>query len=353
MRIVGGAIAMALVLACGVATAQNKLTGPNAVLQPFFDDLPKAPTVVPPLPSAPVENVEAAAQKVMISIAVIATKLDDKGKFEMGTGFCIYSDQKQSYFLTNHHVVAAAGWDGDKAEVFVKPNTPTTKNKVFVGHVKARHPPFFISEDNPTYDLSVVIIDVGNIPPLTVRTDEMPIGREIGIAGYPSFKLDNAGSIEEMQPSAHFGHINGNAIYQGAFDLVEFDAVADHGNSGGPLFDVTGMVRGVVTLGIQSRTSKAVQNNLAIKGIVLHSFFVFEAKVPYHYHHEFNGQILDGVQYPSDNAGGVPSGDSMANLPPDLRPRSDLLQPLPPNWKSDDVLPPLSPDFKPVSKSPY
>lgn len=344
MRIIGSATAVALVLTCGIATAQK--LEPYKHLDPDIlngVDISKLspPPVVPPLPSAPEINVEAAARKVMISIAVIATKLDDKGNFELGTGFCIYSDQKQSYFLTNHHVVAAAGWDGDKAEVLVKPNTPTTKNKVFVGHVKAAHPSFLTSKDNPTNDLSVVIIDVGNIPPLTVRTDELPIGREIGIAGYPSFKLDTADSIEEIQPSAHFGHINGNAIYQGGFNLVEFDALADHGNSGGPLFDVTATVRGVVTLGIPSRTSNAVQNNLAITGIMLHNFFVFTAKVPYHYHHEFSGQILEGVQYPSDNAGNVPSGNSMANLPPDLLPHSE----------AEKLLPPLSPDQRFVN--PY
>lgn len=65
--------------------------------------------------------------------------------------------------------------------------------------------------------------------------------------------------------------------------MIEFDALTDHGNSGGPLFDAsTGLVWGVVTLGIQSQTSEAVQNNLAIDTTSIHEFLM-DANVPYHY----------------------------------------------------------------------
>ena len=96
------------------------------------------------------------------------------------------------------------------------------------------------------------------------------IGTPIGIAGYPSFQIGIAKDLANITPSFHFGRLNAREIDD---IYLEFDALADHGNSGGPMFDEkSGDVYGVVTLGIQSKVSSAVQNNLAISAEVVSEF---------------------------------------------------------------------------------
>jgi hypothetical protein len=110
-------------------------------------------------------------------------------------------------------------------------------------------------------DLAVVVVDVGRVPFLTFYIEQPEPGQEIGIGGFPSFQLNSARDVHDINPSFHFGSINSLP----ATGYIQFDALTDHGNSGGPLFGRrTGMVYGVVTLIVQSDTAKAVQNNLAL-----------------------------------------------------------------------------------------
>jgi S1-C subfamily serine protease len=207
-----------------------------------------------------------AVGKVLPALAlVIAPQTNNKDMASTGTAFCFWSTTSKSYFVTNKHVIEGG------SEILLQPyalSTTVNHGTLFKARV---FPSSLLYADA---DLAVLVIDVGNIPQVVFEEDEPSIGQSIGIAGYPSFRFEPPNSPSDITPSAHFGTINSVAFAD--MNYVEFDAVADHGNSGGPLFDAhTGFVKGVVTLGIQSKTSKAVQNNLALKIVASYVGTVF------------------------------------------------------------------------------
>ena len=77
--------------------------------------------------------------------------------------------------------------------------------------------------------------------------------------------------LTPSNPPAHFGQINGyikDQVKGKSVDrYIEYDALTDNGNSGGPLFDAnTGVVYGIVDLVKFSRSEVNVKNNMAIPG---------------------------------------------------------------------------------------
>jgi S1-C subfamily serine protease len=231
---------------------------------------------------------ETVTRKVLQSIALIVAPHPD-GTISVGSGFSFWSTPTKTYFLTNYHVVVDVG--SANANVLVKPNFSELKDKTFSGNLlvaptsplamQARglvcEKPLCSDPSGTENDLAVVVIDIGNIPTLSFIDElDTPVGRDIGVAGYPSFKVTR--DMRTTNPSVHFGTINSyyDPVGLGLGGMIEFDALTDHGNSGGPLFEAsTGLVRGVVTLAVPSVSSRAVQNNLAIAPFdILHSFFI-------------------------------------------------------------------------------
>ncbi len=209
--------------------------------------------------------------KVVPALAVIAL-LDANGKIAgFGTGFCIGSDAQHSYFATNHHVIAATG--GTPRIVAILTSDPGTQH------------PARVVVDSSDPDLAVVEIDVPNIPPLLLSATMPQTGDPVAIAGFPwnegqlwgsllggsGFKL-GVGQRQfppELQPSYHSGPVS--AIHGGGQYYIQYDALTDHGNSGGPLFDpATGAVYGIVQATVPGMkdpladTPPSVYNNLAI-----------------------------------------------------------------------------------------
>ncbi len=199
----------------------------------------------------------------------------DAKTVELGTAWCFWSTASKSYYITNHHVVL------EDREVYLLPEflaegispPPVVKGRVYPVTAPYKDPIRGLAAD---IDLRVIVIDVGRAPHLTLSQWNPDLGGSIGIAGYPSFQVDVAGSNKRVNPSVHFGTANSFPD-----QYIEFDALADHGNSGGPLFDRrTGFVYGTVDLGVPSKTSQSVQNNLAIDANTL-SWFLDQLRLPY------------------------------------------------------------------------
>jgi hypothetical protein len=223
--------------------------------------------------------------KVVPALAVIA-QVGAGGKIVgFGTGFCIASDGSHSYFATNHHVIAATGGAAPQI-VAILTSDPGT-----------RHPARVVA-DSKDPDLAIVEIDVPNIPALVLSETMPQTGDTVAIAGFPwnegqlwgsllggqGFKL-GVGARQfppELQPSYHSGPVS--AIHGGGQYYIQYDALTDHGNSGGPLFDpATGAVFGIVQATVPGMTDPladtppSVYNNLAIS---VHEGMTVLAKAP-------------------------------------------------------------------------
>ena len=187
------------------------------------------------------------------TLAFVVSK-SEKKTIAFGTAFCIYSSDDISIFLTNRHVVGK-----DRAPRLVLMAHP---DKVYTGTVV---------RSGTSLDIAVVAVALGNVPVATLAAKQPVEGQSIGIAGFPAFQINLFLHKLGLSPSLHLGTVSA-LIGKGV--LLEYDAQTDHGNSGGPVFDVqSGVVYGVVTRGNTGDTG-AVQNNVAIAVQDLTPFFV-------------------------------------------------------------------------------
>ena len=199
------------------------------------------------------DTVAAVFAKIRPSLAIVVAR--EGSKVGAGSAFCIESDDKHSYFLTNNHVLI-----GDQVSLRVE---------IDGGIYSAQ----IVRRGTPPIDAAVLEIDRGNLPTVVLAAQLTPPGTHIAVAGYPSFHLNS-----DLNPSIHLGAIN--SILHGGTEL-EHDAVSDHGNSGGPLFDQeSGVVYGINTAAVQSHTSTNVVNLLAV-AITATFPFLGNAKVAY------------------------------------------------------------------------
>lgn len=204
------------------------------------------------------DRAETVTRRVMASLALV---ISDGGS---GTAFCFWSTSQKSYFLTDYHVVEGARevrllLERERSALGRFPRA--TPGRVFpVPHL------------SPRPDLAVVVIDVGGVPPLPIEGGQPPIGRSIGLLGYPAVRLNVATNLSQVTPSVHYGHVNDGGEWVrdrefGQLFLFEHDAVSDHGNSGGPIFDSgTGAVLGIDEEGLpgQDVTANFAQPAAAI-----------------------------------------------------------------------------------------
>jgi TonB family protein len=178
-----------------------------------------------------------------------------------GSGFCISSTATTSYVLTNHHVIA----NGQK--ILVAFQSPTLK-KAFAT----------VFRDNPDDDIAILAVPIGNIPPLALAKGRPPEGTRIATAGYPSTDIELAMAGMGLTPSLHVGLIN---ALPAKGNLILFDAQTEHGNSGGPLFDIhTGLVYGVVFAKMGGYRESNLAISLAFLGPFLSGSHLALAPIP-------------------------------------------------------------------------
>lgn len=182
-------------------------------------------------------DISSAYEKVKLGLALIVNEKEGSS----GSGFCIYSNGSESYFITNHHVV------GDANEVIVIRQYPAYVR--MHGAVIARTPGSIkdIATLASGNDLAIVLVNVGNIPALPLSRENPEEGAVVAVAGYPAaqFTLASLPGFSTV-PSVHVGTVS---ALQNNGRGIQYDAQTFHGNSGGPIFDPLGHILAVVDLG--------------------------------------------------------------------------------------------------------
>jgi S1-C subfamily serine protease len=180
-----------------------------------------------------------------------AVRAQEVAPSRVGTGFVV---SEAGDIVTAHHVVR------DGAEILVGPVAPRRWLRARVVRV---------DEAN---DLALLRAPVAR-PPLTLgRWQEVPVGLEVFVLGYPQPRLQGAGKKITQ------GIINGERTDAETGRHFQLSAEIQRGNSGGPVLAPDGSVIGVVqsklnALSVAERTRDLPQNvNYALKSSVLLGF---------------------------------------------------------------------------------
>jgi S1-C subfamily serine protease len=171
-----------------------------------------------------------------------------------GTGFIIQSDASGTYVLTNKHV-AEGGTPANMTATL-----PDGKTKY---HVLA------VAEDpgktGTPADLAVVKLAPTNLRPLAWGDSErLQVGQTVASIGYGlAFELSGPPSVTEGVVSALHRDLDDG--YGPAW--IQHQSTINHGNSGGPLLDLTGDVVGVNTLSIDQLPNEGGNGQEPVQGV--------------------------------------------------------------------------------------
>ena len=169
-----------------------------------------------------------------------------------GTGFVVGDG---NLLVTNAHVLARTLEDGSVQSSLVA-YTPGTSGQDSLRRLK-------VIEVDKAHDLALLRFEGGTMPVLALEATQVAReGQAVAFLGFP------LGSNLGLSPVTHRGIISAitsvalpspsarqldsraiKALKDGAFELLQLDATAYPGNSGGPLFDAeSGAVVGVVNM---------------------------------------------------------------------------------------------------------
>lgn len=185
--------------------------------------------VTPLAPTSPLPSVEAVTTR--LAPVVMHVEAGSADQIAVGTGIVIYSSANTSYVITNDHVVTGAQvvkvqrWDG----------TARRYTPVIVTHTW---------REDAADDLAVIQIDHGNLPVATWGdSDALQPGQEVVAVGYaedlaggPTVTDGIVSSLLRMAPGDSSGRT-----------YIGHSATINHGNSGGPLADMSGNIVGINT----------------------------------------------------------------------------------------------------------
>jgi S1-C subfamily serine protease len=217
----GGLFALALVLLHAAMTP-----APRAITQEDIDSAVLHTLETAPLPSRAAKAYEAVRRSVVRVRGFASEQREDGYETEgVGSGVVIVDT---GVILTNVHVVAGA--DRVKVEFFDGLETEATVIAV-----------------RPEHDLAVLQAKKlpDDLPAATLRsTGDLALGDEVVAVGFP-FGIGpsvSAGVISGL--GREYRSPQGKRVLT---SLIQFDAAANPGNSGGPLVTMDGEVVGIVT----------------------------------------------------------------------------------------------------------
>ncbi|NBU31921.1 MAG: PDZ domain-containing protein [Actinobacteria bacterium] len=185
--------------------------------------LTTAPGDTSPRPNGSIAKIASGVLPVVVSIEVTSSQGGGTG-----SGIIIASTASLSYVLTNNHVVAGAGTG---AEITVQLQNQKSLRAKIVGR-------------DPSYDLAVLKLSVGNLPIASLgNSNDVVVGDTAIAIGSP---LGLSGTVTSGIISALERPVTAGSSGESSFiNAIQTDAAINPGNSGGPLVNARGQVIGV------------------------------------------------------------------------------------------------------------
>lgn len=147
-----------------------------------------------------------------------------------GTGFILSED---GYILTNYHVAR----DADKLTV-----------SLYDGR---KFPATLVGYESTTCDVALLKIDADGLSPVKIGdSDALQVGDPVCTIGNPLGELTYTLTVGYISAKERAVNSDGSPI-----SMLQTDAAINNGNSGGPLFDFSGNVIGIVTAKASGSTS--------------------------------------------------------------------------------------------------
>jgi S1-C subfamily serine protease len=172
----------------------------------------------------------------------------------LGSGWVYSAD---GYIVTNAHVVGS--------ETKVEVDFPNG-NKVFGNVVGA--------DQNSDLAVIKVTVPADQLHPLSLGdSDSLKVGQTVAAIGDPELLLGSmttgiVSALGRSQPGS--AQVSGSNSYYTTGDIIQTDALLNHGNSGGPLLNLDGQVVGVnwaIQVDIQSGASSGIGYAISINTV--------------------------------------------------------------------------------------
>lgn len=216
----GGAIAGLITRSGRTGSSSAASSGGTLVTQPVSSDPSSASAIYS----------QACKQVVAITTEVTYTNYfgQTSSQASCGSGFFITDD---GYVLTNYHVISTAHQYGYAVSVLTYDGT--TYQATIVG----------VDEDN---DIALLKVDATGVTPVTFGdSDSMTVGDTVYAVGNPLGELEftmTSGMISALDRTITTSDGTDNGI-----NMFQIDAAVNAGNSGGPVYNTSGQVIGIVT----------------------------------------------------------------------------------------------------------
>ena len=216
----GGAIAGLITRSGRTGSSSASNSGGTLVTQPVSSDPSSASAIYS----------QACEQVVAITTEVTYTNYfgQTSSQASCGSGFFITED---GYVLTNYHVISTAHQYGYGVSVLTYDGT--TYQATIVG----------VDEDN---DIALLKVDASGVTPVTFGdSDSMTVGDTVYAVGNPLGELEftmTSGMISALDRTITTSDGTDNGI-----NMFQIDAAVNAGNSGGPVYNTSGQVIGIVT----------------------------------------------------------------------------------------------------------
>ena len=176
------------------------------------------PTPTPRPTATPTPSLSDMVERVKPSVVRVLT---DSGS---GSGVIFDSDGRNTWIVTNHHVVAGA------SRIRVIVNDSYSYDAEALGY-------------DSYFDLAVLWIQCDSCKDVPFgRSRDLKAGMEVVVIGYPGGSVSSEASVTRGIISA----IGPQSYYQRG-DVIQTDAAINPGNSGGPMFSLNGQVVGINT----------------------------------------------------------------------------------------------------------
>jgi S1-C subfamily serine protease len=100
-------------------------------------------------------------------------------------------------------------------------------------------------------DVAVIKVERDDLPSVTLGdSDDVEVGEGVFIIGYPGFRLEQFFNADEtLEPTVTQGVVSAKRTLRTGIEAIQTDAAINHGNSGGPVYNMDGEVIGLATFG--------------------------------------------------------------------------------------------------------